>query len=119
MRSGLPGGRDVESVSPAISVCDVCMYIKLSPVLIKSIEETLAINVKPSKVRLKTIGTDVPYTWQIDDPSMEPLFEKHLSKHSVGAYMRLYREVGRSFRAVPLDDNGQVLETYPQEEYIG
>lgn len=40
------------------------------------------------------------YRWQIDDPSLEPLFQKHLSKHSVGAYMLLHRGVGQKFRAV-------------------
>lgn len=40
------------------------------------------------------------YAWEIDDPSLEPLFQKHLSKHSVRAYMLLHREVGQKFRAV-------------------
>jgi hypothetical protein len=52
---------------------------------------------KPYEVRLKTHDADVPYDWQVDDPLMKPLFQKHLSKHSVGAYMQLYREVGHSF----------------------
>lgn len=40
------------------------------------------------------------YSWKIKDPSLSILFKKHLSKHSVRAYMRLYREVGRSFNAI-------------------
>lgn len=41
---------------------------------------------KPFEVRLKTADDEVPYAWQVDDPSLEPLFQKHLSKHLVGAY---------------------------------
>ncbi|KAJ5641204.1 hypothetical protein N7490_005204 [Penicillium lividum] len=61
--------------------------------------ETLSIKVKPSEVRLRN-GDDLEYAWEVDDPSLEPLFEKHLSKHSVGAYMLLERGVGKTFRAV-------------------
>ncbi|CAG8898481.1 unnamed protein product [Penicillium egyptiacum] len=60
----------------------------------------LELIVDPSEVRLKT-EDECLYTWQIDDPSLEPLFQKHMSKHSVGAYMQLHREVGKKFRAVP------------------
>lgn len=49
--------------------------------------------------------TDTPCKWQVDDLSMELLFEKHFSKHSVGAYMQLYQEVGRSLQVVPFLDN--------------
>ncbi|KAJ5660892.1 uncharacterized protein N7484_000264 [Penicillium longicatenatum] len=63
------------------------------------IGETIGIKVKPSEVRLKK-EDDLDYMWQIDDPSLEHLFQKHLSKHSVGAYMQLQREVGKTFRAI-------------------
>ncbi|RAL03727.1 uncharacterized protein BO80DRAFT_268608 [Aspergillus ibericus CBS 121593] len=42
----------------------------------------------------------MPYTWHISDPSIKPLIEKPMSKHSVGAYMKLHTNVGRSFWAV-------------------
>lgn len=43
---------------------------------------------------------DMPYRWKIEDPCLEYLFQKHLSKHSVGAYMLLQREVGQKFFAI-------------------
>jgi hypothetical protein len=52
-------------------------------------------------VRLKCDEEDLGYAWQINDPSLESFFKKNLSKHSVGVYMRLSREVGLSFRAIP------------------
>ena len=63
------------------------------------IGETLGIKVKPSEVRLKK-EDDLDYMWQVDDPSLEQLFQKHLSKHSTGAYIQLQREVGKTFRAI-------------------
>ena len=72
----------------------------------------LGIQVKPSEVRLRSSEEDLRYTWKVDDPSLEPLFDKHLSKHSVGAYMQLYREVGQSFHAVHLDSFQQVPVYY-------
>lgn len=64
-----------------------------------SVGETLGIKVQPSAVRLKP-EEDMHYRWQIDDPSLEHLFQKHLSKHSVGAYILLHNGAGKSFRAV-------------------
>ncbi|CAP80015.1 hypothetical protein PCH_Pc12g03880 [Penicillium rubens Wisconsin 54-1255] len=58
---------------------------------IQLLVERLEIKVDPSEVRLKT-EDECLYTWQIDDPSLKPLFQKHMSKHSVGAYMQLHRE---------------------------
>lgn len=72
----------------------------------------LGIQVKPSEVRLRPSEDDLKYAWKVDDPSLEPLFEKHLSKHSVGAYMQLYREVGQSFHAVHFDGVQQVPVYY-------
>ncbi|KAH1912219.1 hypothetical protein KXW47_008428, partial [Aspergillus fumigatus] len=63
------------------------------------IAESLGIHIKSSEVRLK-VEEDAPYAWHIEDPSLEPLFSKQLSKHSVGVYMQLCAEVGRSFWAV-------------------
>ncbi len=58
----------------------------------------LGILIEPAEVRLITSGDD-PYTWQ-RLPGKEHLFEKHLSKHSIGAYRELCRGVGVSFEAV-------------------
>jgi hypothetical protein len=44
---------------------------------------------------------DLDYAWQINDASLEIVFRKNLSKHSVGVYMRLSRQVGLSFHAIP------------------
>ncbi|KAE8397424.1 hypothetical protein BDV37DRAFT_289421 [Aspergillus pseudonomiae] len=67
--------------------------------LAQHIREKIGIHLKPSEVRLKSTE-ELQYIWKIDDPSLEPLFDKHLSKHSVGAYMQLSQEVGQSFHAV-------------------
>ena len=73
-----------------------------------STDEVLEIQIEPSEVRLRSSEEDLRYTWKVDNPSLEPLFDKHLSKHSVGAYMQLYREVGQSFHAVHLKSTQQV-----------
>jgi hypothetical protein len=54
--------------------------------------------VEPAQVRLITTNDDL-YSWKVL-PGKEHLFEKQLSKHSIGAYMELFREVGVSFEAV-------------------
>jgi hypothetical protein len=46
-------------------------------------------------VRLITGAEDL-YTWTVL-PQRRHLFKKHLSKHSIGAYKELCREVGKSF----------------------
>ncbi|KAL4861087.1 hypothetical protein BDV12DRAFT_191311 [Aspergillus spectabilis] len=66
--------------------------------LAEHIRETLGIQVMPSEVRLLECE-DMRYSWKISDPSLNLLFKRHLSKHSVRAYMRLYHEVGKSFYA--------------------
>ncbi|KAE8349462.1 hypothetical protein BDV28DRAFT_160461 [Aspergillus coremiiformis] len=68
--------------------------------LSQHIWETLGLKVQPSDVRLKP-EEDMPYRWRIEDPCLEYLFQKYLSKHSVGAYMLLQREVGQ--KKVDLD----------------
>ena len=59
----------------------------------------LGITVLPDQVRLQP-RVDDGYMW-IRQPEREHLFAKQLSKHSVGAYMELCREVGSSIEAVP------------------
>jgi hypothetical protein len=44
-------------------------------------------------------NTEDPYSWKFL-PTRAHLFEKSLSKHSIGAYIELCREVGASFEAV-------------------
>ena len=61
-------------------------------------ESKLGISIDPSEVRLIPRAED-PYSWQ-SLPTRTHLFEKNLSKHSIGAYMELCREVGVSFEAV-------------------
>ena len=50
------------------------------------------------QVRLIT-GADDPYAWKVL-PEKEHLFKKHLSKHSIGAYVELWREVRVPFEAM-------------------
>lgn len=75
--------------------------IKLSNVeyqpLTKSQEAKLGITVEPAEVRLITNAED-PYIWQAL-PEKSHLFKKQLSKHTIGAYRELCREVGISFEA--------------------
>lgn len=61
-------------------------------------ENNLGISIDPAQVRLVT-STDDPYAWKAL-PGKEHLFKKQLSKHSIGTYMELWREVGVSFEAV-------------------
>ena len=51
-------------------------------------------------MRLKIDDENTQYTWHVQDPKIQELFEKQLSKHSVGAYVTLTDEVGRSFWAI-------------------
>ncbi|KAH6667432.1 hypothetical protein B0J14DRAFT_658881 [Halenospora varia] len=71
--------------------------------LSEHIKSKLGISIDPSEVRLITRVED-PYSWQ-SLPARTHLFEKNLSKHSIGAYMELCREVGVSFEAVAKDNN--------------
>jgi hypothetical protein len=66
--------------------------------LISHLECTLGIAVEPAQVRLKP-DVQNGYMWNAL-PERQHLFTKQLSKHSVGAYMELCREVGKSFEAV-------------------
>ncbi|THC91233.1 hypothetical protein EYZ11_009313 [Aspergillus tanneri] len=49
--------------------------------LSEHINKTLGINIKPSQVRLR-IEDDTQYRWHVNDPRIEELFDKQLSKHS-------------------------------------
>jgi hypothetical protein len=64
----------------------------------RPLENILGIEVQPVQVRLKPSIED-GYKWRIL-PERQHLFIKQLNKHSVGAYMELYREVGKFFKAV-------------------
>lgn len=57
----------------------------------------LGITIEPAEVRLITNAED-PYSWQAL-PERSHLFRKQLSKHTIGAYKELCREVGISFEA--------------------
>ncbi|KAH7317422.1 hypothetical protein BKA65DRAFT_600074 [Rhexocercosporidium sp. MPI-PUGE-AT-0058] len=54
--------------------------------------------IHPSEVR-RILRAEDPYSWQ-SLPARTHLFEKNLSKHSIGAYMELRPEVSVSFEAV-------------------
>lgn len=64
-----------------------------------SIGVTIGLKIEPSHVRLIT-PKEARYAWKVDDSSIQKIFERHLSRHSVGAYKKLCEGVGRSFRAV-------------------
>ena len=66
--------------------------------LTEIVKNSLEIPIEPMQIRLIT-GVDDSYTWKVL-PEKKHLFEKHLNKHSIGAYMELWREVDISFEAV-------------------
>jgi hypothetical protein len=65
------------------------------------------------QVRLIT-GAEDPYAWKVL-PEKEHLFKKHMSKHSIGAYMELWRNVGVSFEAVLAAVSTEFSQRHPQE----
>jgi hypothetical protein len=69
-----------------------------NPLLISELESQLGIFIEPIQVRLMPDSQD-GYMWSFL-PEREHLFTKQLSKHSIGLYMVLCREVGKSFEAV-------------------
>ncbi len=77
----------------------------------------LGISIEPAEVRLITSGDD-PYTWQTL-PEKQHLFEKHLSKHSIGAYRELCRGVGVSFEAILAPESNNAAERKPLRERAG
>ena len=68
----------------------------------------LGILIEPAEVRLITSSND-PYTWH-RLPDKQHLFEKHLSKHSIGAYRELCRGIGVSFEAVLVPESNNAAE---------
>jgi hypothetical protein len=60
----------------------------------------LGVIIEPNQVRLVPDLQD-GYMW-VRQPEREHLFTKQLSKHSVGAYMELCREINVSIEAVAL-----------------
>ena len=62
-------------------------------------DSALSLVIDPKQVRLLPELND-GYAWSAL-PEREHLFTKQLSKHSIGAYMELCRELGKSFEAVP------------------
>ncbi|KAL6152630.1 hypothetical protein ACJQWK_04764 [Exserohilum turcicum] len=69
------------------------------PVVARSLHSTsLGFRIDPLEVRLIT-SSDDPYTWSYM-PEKAHLFQKHLSKHTMGACVELYDEVGKTFEAV-------------------
>ncbi len=77
----------------------------------------LGISVEPIEVRLITSADD-PYDWRIL-PEKEHLFRKHLSKHSIGAYRELCREVGILFEAVLAPESSSAAEGKVLEDIRG
>lgn len=62
--------------------------------------DKLSVIIEPSQVRLVPNLQD-GYMW-VRQPEREHLFMKQLSKHSVGAYMELCREINVSIEAVAM-----------------
>jgi len=85
-----------EKLSEHISKTSLCGFSNFE-LIVKDIN--LKLSIDPAQVRLKTTTED-QYRWKIL-PGKEHLFQKQMSKHSIGAYMELFREVGKSFEAVP------------------
>lgn len=81
-------------------ICGCNRYIIIKQGLTEITVETLRIRVKPSDVRLKPPEGDRIYAWKVQSLYLRPLFKKHLSKHSVGAYMQLCEEIGSGFYAI-------------------
>ncbi|KAI9770977.1 MAG: hypothetical protein M1840_002681 [Geoglossum simile] len=82
--------------------------------LSEHIKSKLGISVEPSQVRLIT-GVGDPYNWTFP-PEKQYLFGKHLSKHSIGAYMELCRDIGVSFEAVAAGISTQCTTQVRQEQ---
>ncbi|KAG1884944.1 hypothetical protein F4604DRAFT_1918615 [Suillus subluteus] len=72
--------------------------------LAQHIESRLHFAIEPSQVRLAPTAED-GYRWLVL-PDAEPLFQKSLSDHSIGAYRKLYHGVGTAFEAVASDKSG-------------
>ncbi|KEF50869.1 uncharacterized protein A1O9_13081 [Exophiala aquamarina CBS 119918] len=77
---------------------------KCRQLLAEHLRTKLGIAIDPHRIRLRTDPRHDGYTWAPvsghEHRFQDGLFAKQLSKHSVGAYMTLCREVGRYFEAV-------------------
>ncbi|KAI9776363.1 MAG: hypothetical protein M1839_000443 [Geoglossum umbratile] len=82
--------------------------------LSEHIQSKIGISIEPSQVRLITCVDD-PYNWTFL-PEKWHLFGKHLSKHSIGAYMELCRDVGISFEAVAAGASTQCTAQVKQDD---
>lgn len=66
-----------------------------------SLVRQLGLQITPDEVRLIVKPRDL-YRWNITNPNKAYIFEKHMSKHSIGAHMELCRGVGHWFTATLL-----------------
>ncbi|KAL6240895.1 hypothetical protein RBB50_012154 [Rhinocladiella similis] len=73
---------------------------KCRQILADHLRDKLSVIIEPSQVRLVPNLQD-GYMW-VRQPEREHLFMKQLSKHSVGAYMELCREINVSIEAVAM-----------------
>jgi hypothetical protein len=90
-----------QALSDHLSMLD--SDLRSVPQLTKLQDKRLSINVDPADVRLQP-GVEDGYEWKPlpgnENSYNEGLFTKQLSKHSLGAYVELYRGLGVSFQAV-------------------
>jgi len=80
-------------------------------------EEKLNLSIAPARVRLKPAAID-GYMWQ-KPPEKNHLFEKQLSKQSVGVYVELYHGINVWFEAVALPRHGNISCTKTANGYSG
>ena len=88
--------------SYGVGYSDAIVKALQSAGLTRPVATQLGFTVKPDQVRLQP-RIDDGYAW-IRQPEREHLFTKQLSKHSVGGYMELCRELGTSIEAMPHPD---------------
>ncbi|GBF62520.1 hypothetical protein TMEN_5066 [Trichophyton mentagrophytes] len=77
--------------------------------LSKHLTERLGISIPPDEVRLRPTDKDL-YRWRVRNPALSYLFQKHLSNHSTGAYIRLIRGVGKAFDAVLAETEDDTMD---------
>lgn len=94
-------------------ICDIRPTAVERILLTKTRAARLGISIEPAEVRLIT-GADDPYAWQAL-PEKNHIFQKQLSKHSVGVYTEMCREVSVSFEAVPAPESKTAAERSPIE----
>ena len=77
---------------------DTSCCIIATSFLTQSAATKLGITIEPEQVRLKPRPKD-GYSW-LRQPEREHLFARQISKHSIGAYIEICREVGISIKAI-------------------